>query len=73
MPQFVKLTKVRGNTIEQTRGVLKALERKKVLPDLDKMIKPCTFISLIVGKLQTNFFILVLKWPIFLVYLSLII
>ena len=57
MPQFVKLTKVRGNTIKQTRDVLKALERKNVLPDLDKMIKPCTFISLIVLKLQINSFI----------------
>ena len=52
MPQFVKLTKVRGNTIEQTRGVLKALERKKVLPDLDRMIKPCTLFPLLCGSFK---------------------
>ena len=41
-----QITKVRGNTIEQTRGVLKALERKKVLPDLDKMILAPLFLLL---------------------------
>ena len=47
------------------RASLKPLSVRKVLSDCNKMIQPFAFIPSLRG---TNYFILVLKWPLFLIY-----